>query len=365
MKFYFVLLLVFIGLSCKCQTKKNTASSRDEFSKFRKEIIQFDDKPGKVASILPFSSIYIIDKRFDTASIGYMKIYRNVYDNYRLVTENNFTSELGIFLNSLCQKNTVTDSFPTLVIVLRKFWFYKDYEVPDNKFFKSKTKSNCLLKLGMDCFLYKDTSYMPLLRRDTVLVLDEISRESMKGTLVSVALQDFFKNLFADRNIAIHGKKRPLGKRELEEYYNKNFSKPILTHKPRRGVYMSFDEFIQNAPSQLNFEVKNTDLADDIYLISDTDTIPSRSAWGYCDGEKIFIKAGMNLFELIRQGSAFAFVGNSKLTHKQYDSRYVYNNSRSSAENLAAAGLTQLFSVDKFTLQLFPMLLDMDTGEVY
>ncbi|MEO6455377.1 MAG: hypothetical protein ABIN97_14955, partial [Ginsengibacter sp.] len=154
---------------------------------------------------------------------------------------------------------------------------------------------------------------------------------------------------------------------EINENYNKSFKKAILSDKNlNRGVYMSFNEFKSNSPSYTSFEVKKTTLADDIYLIDGKDTIPTQKAWGYCDGKKSYIKMGGNLFELNKQDNSFSFIGNKGLTHNYSNPRYNYNDNYSPGVNLGAAGLSQLlFSTNKFKIHLFPMKLDMETGEVY
>ncbi len=231
----------------------------------KKEIVALKIQPNVDSRVFPFSNIKIMDKRFDTSAIGYMKIYRNVYDNYKLITGNKLRADLESLVNDFYPKKT-TDSNYILLIVLRKFWFYKEYVATDGEFFKNRKRSKYLFNLGMDCFLLNDSVYTPLLKKDTIVLMDEITKQSEKGALISKTIKDVFESLSLYNSITPINKRR-LNKEELEEYYNKNFRKPILTDQFKKRVYMSFDEFKMNAPSHTNFEVRKTNLADDIYLI--------------------------------------------------------------------------------------------------
>ncbi len=363
MKIYLLPILLCTYFFSYSQSKKNTSGSPDLFGKMKKELIVFKPQPNQDNRLFPFSNIKVIDKRFDTSAIGYMKIYKNVYENYKLITDKGLSVDLESFLNSFYQKKITVNNY-SLVIVLRKFWFYKNYHVGEDEFLRNKRRSDYLLNLGIDCFLFNDTVYTPLIRKDTTVVMDELSRESEKGTLLSETLKNIFGSLSLYNSITYVNKKSLSGD-ELEEYYNKNFRKPILSDDLKKGVYMNFDEFQKNAPSHTIFEVRKTNLADDIYLINNNDTIPIRNAWGYCDGKKIYIKSGNNLFELSRQGRGFSFIGGGKLTHQKQNYNPSFDDTKPPAVNLGAAAITQLIFADKFKLELFPMQLDMETGEVY
>jgi hypothetical protein len=295
-----------------------------------------------------------------------MIIYKNIKKNCKLVTGNSLAYELENYLNGV-YKNKFTSNNSSLVIVLRKFWFYGDYIFINQGLFHPNDL-NYFLNISVDCFLFHDRSYIPLVKKDTILPVYVKMRESERGTTIAGSLINVLNNFSFNEIVDNISSRKRLNEIEVNEYYDKNFHQPIINDTElEKGVYMSFTEFRKNAPSYTNFDVRKTKLADDIYLIEGKDTIPTRKAWGYCDGKNVYIKANSNLFELKRQDKSFAFMGSKKLTHSTYyPGAYLYNSNLSSAENFAVNGLEELvLSSDKFKLTLVPLHLDMETGEVY
>jgi hypothetical protein len=294
-----------------------------------------------------------------------MIIYKNIKRNCKLVTANGLANNLENYLN-IIYKNKFTSNAASLVIVLRKFWFYGDYFYDGKPLLKSSKNINYFLSSGVDCFLFSDNTYYPLIRNDTSVAIDEKLHGTKEGNIIAQHFTSILNSLLINTNIL---KKKRLSAEKLNEYYDKNFQKPILEDADlKRGVYMNFNEFLKNIPSQTNFDVRKTKLADDIYLINESDTFPTRHAWGYCDGKNVYIKQGINLYKLFRQKNGFAFIGSKELKQTALLHTYVpfpdfSNPYLDVGTKLGLSALT--LPHDKYVPLSVPLHLDMETGEVY
>lgn len=363
MRFFLLSTLILTNSLCISQSPKQNINSKNVFDNFKKEQVEFKIKTEN-ATPIAFSNIQIIDKRYDTLSMGYFRYDNPSKEYYKLTTKNYLSIDLQVFLNNIYSKR-ITPNDSSLIIVLRKFWFNRDYDFTSNVL--SQELTSYYFSLGVDCYYFFNNKYIPLLRRDTILEIPQKRKDHEKGILIGENLNKVLNNLFELIATKQLSKSRKLSYQELNEYYGKHFRTSILTDQQlRKGVYMSFDEFKNNSPSYINFDIRKTKLADDIYILDGNDAIASRTAWGYCDGENLFIKLGTNLFPLYRQGNNYSLLGNDKLTHKIGTYTPNYNDRASPGANLGADALGKLlFNRDKFKLELIPLKLDMETGETY
>lgn len=71
MKYLFCFLANFLFLTHACYCQRNEAAN--VFDKIKIEFVEFKSKTQQPVSALPFSNIKVIDKRYDTFCMGYMK----------------------------------------------------------------------------------------------------------------------------------------------------------------------------------------------------------------------------------------------------------------------------------------------------
>lgn len=359
-------MCAFLSSYSQSLSKKKSQEPSNAFDDMQKDVVVFKSNPCVDCTSFAFSNIKIIDRRYDTSSFGYMISYKGFRKNCKLVTQNVLKNDLENCLNDVYKNNLVPNG-SSLIIVLRKFWVYGIYS-SEEKWRSSGTKVNYALKAGIDFFLLSDSLYVPLIRRDTSLPFYETGRVSERGTSMISTLKDFLKSLSIDSVISQVSHRKKLNYQELNEYYDKYFNKPVIHDSElKKGVYMTFDEFKNNAPAYSNFEVRNTKLADDIYLIHGKDTSLTRTVWGYCDGKNRYIKSGTNLFLLNKYENGFSFIGCMKLTYVDYVGLSVPAIATSNPTiNIIELGLRALTTPqNKFKLNLVPLYLDMESGEIY
>ena len=164
-------------------------------------------------------------------------------------------------------------------------------------------------------------------------------------------------------------KKRKFSADEVKKHYDDRWNKPILkTDTLSSGVYRSFSEFINNRPSIRGYSIQKTKLADVLYSSGDGgEAIPLRDVWGYCDGQRIFIKSGENFFMLVKKQNSFYFLGSRELTKAA-----PLNENQSTIQrpfpyvDRYAGPEMQAFGNDHYlTNRLEPLKVDMEKGSVY
>ncbi len=365
MRLSLLFILIFIGYKAVSQSQKKISNPQIVFTNLKKELIDLKIKSNPASENISFSHIKIIDKRYDTTAIGYLR-YNNppITEYYKLVTKYYLSADLESFANKIFQKTAVSN--PTLFIVIRKFRFDTDYDFSSGNMI-GNSPVTYFLTLGIDCFSFSNNEFTPLIKKDTVIQILQKRKANDKGLFIGENFYGVLTDFLKMHNESPFVKKRKLTYAEVNEYYDRKFREAIFTSQQlKKGVYMNFDEFKKNSPSYLNFEIRKTNLADDIYLFDGENTIPSRNAWGYCDGKDSFIKLGGNLFQLYRQGNSYLLMGNDNLSHRTSSYNHTYSDIQSPGTNLGANALGDLlFSKNKFKLEYIPLELDMETGEIY
>jgi hypothetical protein len=365
MKILLLLLLLVSQILCYSQSQKAIRETVDVFSKVRNELIEFKTQSQPQTSLLSFSGIKVLDKRYDTSAIGYMRIVNPHSETYRLITKNKLQYDANAFLNQLYKKGfRANDSL--LIIVVRKFWLYKKYTIEDPKLLKGNIVQRYLFNLSIDCFSFAKNVYTHLIRKDTIIIMKDGAKESEKGTLISESVGNVVNSLSLDSVARQVSGRKKFTYTELNEYYDQNLRQPILNDTfLRKGVYRTFEEFKQNRPYYTNFEVTKVKPETILYLTDDKGSVPTTSEWGYCDGKNIYIKTDKHLFKLNRLAGSFLFMGDKKMANvAKGPNKNVFNN----IPGLWIAGEAldvAMSTPDKLKYELVPLQLDMASGELY
>ena len=324
-------------------------------SRFGHGYITLSYKGEYLLQLQSFKDIAVIDARPDTFAIGFRK--RDIEIRKKLLRfEKGLSHQLSGYLrnNSLLSKDTNACS---LIIVVRDLWL-KEYDVDENENDNIQSDPSdeinfrkSYIRLGFDCYLHKNDAYYAIFRFDTLVSkfhnLPAFSDKYIEYTLTMGLIKA--ENLNTD---SIAAKKRKFSLEEMNAYYKKRWDIPILAETSlRKGVYTNFEEFKTNQPSITNFELKKGKLADVLFA----DGKPMRNAWGYCDGDMIFIKTGENYYPLILQEHSFYFLGSTELnrTKGHYD-----NNNPSGYHS-------NIYMQTRFKNVLLPMKLNWQTGKPY
>jgi hypothetical protein len=171
----------------------------------------------------------------------------------------------------------------------------------------SKLKTSNRLHATVDVFVVSKEGYKAAFRFDTLIVAIE-SAKPYKGVI------NIFNTALVRRVNKINLEKVNLKKAynlvEIKESIKEKFNLPILNDTfYRKGVYSNFTEFINNSPLYINFHIEKSKKFTGIY-IKEADSTSSlvTNIFGYSDGEKTWIKKGVDFYLLHKQGKGFSFL---------------------------------------------------------
>ena len=317
MKILLLLFWVLPSFVFSQKTKPNTANpDRLPGKKFEFEV--FKIAPGEIK--LPFSSIKIIDNRFDTSKLGFIPIVQFI-DNKKKVGRKIIFNEgvakaIENYYNEFYQ-NSFSHNDVKLLIVMKKFWLSgvdnkrnKEIDVPEN------SESIKFLYCKWEYYLSKGEEFMPLKRIDTVVtgvVFESQKNESMRNLSTEKILKLILNGLIEvfDFNAAVNQMEKLPKKtwQQIESYNLASFNIPVLRDSVfTKGVYLNFNEFKNNKPSIINFKEGKMRISfnkTENYLEDDNGNRIT-NYWGYFTGDELKIgKYGND--KLYRANNTFEF----------------------------------------------------------
>jgi hypothetical protein len=141
--------------------------------------------------------------------------------------------------------------------------------------------------------------------------------------------------------------------------YNKNkrTSIDLSSVKNKKGVYKTFAEFKSNQPSIAEFEFSKGAMGDILYVKENNSEYPFRNAWGYCDGNKIFINSCDKYFQLHKRQNTLYFTGLKGI--KKVIKTDVLGSSILAMVSETSRKKTKFVKVMKY------YVVDMETGDVF
>jgi hypothetical protein len=361
MRLLLFLFFMITGLMVFAQKDDKIKGSPDKLA-----YVDFSLRAQRIAPSdikLPFSSIKIIDSRFDTSKIGFVpiefyvpsptsglqqvisfkkiRIYggiaQSIEDYYKVYYENSFTQ------NGL-----------QLLLVMKRFWISGIDNTSGTRMDivgNLKTSTNFYIK--WEYYLGKDNNYLPVKRIDTLLKEQDVIDYTLKGEFsesrqayFKVVLKSLIEILDFNRAVTAYESQPKKTFNEINDFNAKRNNLVILQDSIiKKGVYLSFDEFANNNPSIKDFNIKKMRYGvfkSEPYLEKPDGEMISEY-WGYSDGKEMrFGKFGNEL--IYRKGNTFEF--------------YVLVKLNNTSDVTAAIGGNQLY------LKM-PYQLDMETGLPY
>jgi hypothetical protein len=333
-------------------------------------VITIEINPSdKNVQLFHIDSILVVDARPDTLSIGLAQNYNQ--KPYFINSFHSFSVEAEKFVNNYIIRDG-SDSLSVLMVV-KKFWVCGILKKDDNQQLNglnhdtvSRRVTN--LQAKIEFYLKNRSDYYILYRFDSTLVKDRWASQDA-SELVEATLRASLSKLIG---MSPGLQNVPEGKRkfswdEIELHYNKRFDIPILRDSILvPGVYLSFDDFKNNQPTQKNFELSKDKLTALIFIRQpDGKLFPVKDAWGYCDGRNLFIRSLSNYFLLQRRENSFYIYGSKEFGHKT-----VFSLPNTGAITEAVSGSSGVnyvpgeASSEGFNLKLRPFELDWDDGRL-
>lgn len=301
-----------------------------------------------------FSNIDVMDARPDSSTIGY--IYSpHKRKRKQLVVEQGLEKIIHDWTNKYLQaSNDITGD--RLLIVIKRMRLGPEIlsQKKVSEYLSEDFSGFAGISLKAEFYLNNAGNYYPLYRYDSVITY-RADPGSYAGLFIIKALELSLQKIKTlDREkIKVKGRKMTL--QEVMDYSLQSYNIPILKDKIalNRGVYRSFSEFTSNQPSIGDFTLGKNSLTQVLYIKENGVEFAIATAWGYCDGENIFIYSGNNYFRLFRIGNTFSFKGFRGLNPQLHEMRMPYNN---------GGGYKAYESFDKI-YQVYQV--DIETGKFY
>jgi hypothetical protein len=386
MKFPFLLTgLLWLTLMTCAQSQKDTAATKIEDTTVSKINLSSLPKsnirlylPAKAGSTFYlFNHFEVIDERPDKALIGVRTNKTSSMFSGRdrqLVFDSPAATGIANYFN---HNFTRPGASLTALIILRSLWVSDAMYIPHDM---TKDQDKKLgwghIHLKAEIYATKDSLYTPIVRYDTLLRETTSAYHLSANPSYSMLESDLSGLLInlADSASWIarskQGNSHQITRQQIDDFNQTRFTSPFdNTTAYTRGVYMNFEEFRNNAPSVLDFEIKNENKDQQLLYIKDASGVPyySRTAWGYCDGKSIFIMQDGFLCPAWKEGSAFYFYAVSEQTQVEGGG---YNPGTASIRSPTGAvipgtpgSISPSYEVKKKERSIYA--LDMDTGNAY
>jgi hypothetical protein len=344
------LLIQVISLPGLANAQHQKKDSRDPERLSKKAYNLIAKKAASPELKLPFSSITVIDSRFDTSKFGFTAGF---WGGRKETFQGGVAKAIENYYKDY-YKNAFTDNGLNLVIIMKRYWESKiDYTRTQNLEIMPPAFGEGYTYLKWEYCLEKDGQYLPVKRMDTIIrrneelnnVGEDMLEENKLGYEKIILKLMIEKNDFT-RAVAAFDNQTKKTFDEITAFNNKRYQLPVLqTDTFVKGVYLSFTDFKNNKPSIINFKVKKMNygfMRQERFLTTmDGETITDY--WGYADEDGFrYGKYGNDM--IFRIGNTFQFFVETK--------QVVYDNSSQvTTKNTRRTNM--------------PYQIDMETGLVY
>jgi hypothetical protein len=252
---------------------------------------------GKVKKKQVLASHFVhctfLDARPDTSKVGFAR-FGNYQRFHRLVMVPNCTDYLAQDYPSFLAP--LAEAKDSLVLVLHRFWLSERY-YKDNP---NVTHSYC--HIVADCYKRQNGWLLPL---GPVNVFEK------EGWIVhnyKPLLRDAMASLLAKADTAF-ATRQPIGTavswEGLQQQIANKFKFPILTApQAGKGLYLTYNDFVNNRPTPVDFKV-DEGKRKDVIVAPTLDTSVTNHVWGYSDGQHHYIRLAKHFHQLVHNGQTF------------------------------------------------------------
>lgn len=333
---FFFLLTSFSFLNSFSQNKKPDEFT---FSKFHKKQLSIKTSGKPDLNVTTAGNIEILDWRADSTSIGFQgKVYFTIADIRTF-----FKNQLLSLIDFKKESNLAEDK---VVVCLNKLWVTQNLMQTHNDW-----KEEIIWKVN--CFKRVNDKFTYICQLDTII--ENNNPRFRTHDLISLCLQLSAEKIKSA--LEQPGKPEPYTDLQQVKYHFDDI--PILNDiQKKKGLYMTYEQFLNNAPDDADFEIERDKLTDALFVINSSGTYELiRNVWGYCDGQNMYIKSGEKYFQLCRVNNTFYFYG-------------AKNIKKSVRSDPGTASLLNLATntdrkITKYYLPYYAFQLDLTDGNFY
>jgi hypothetical protein len=254
---------------------------------------------------LLFDSIRVIDFRRDTSRVGVIASGKWSQDQVLLRTP--AAVQLGAYL-----KAGYTGPFGsnTLLVIIKDLWISGPGTYPGGVMHPVWN-----VAFRLEGYLQKGNEYTPLAYLDTLAAFSEYKVENMAASELPELTGLFMEKVadcFRDEDIAA---KKTISYEQIDSFCRIPFSYSMdTTTSLTKGVYANVEEFRNNAPSILRYEVSKDPKSNLELQIPDENgqLYFTHTVWGFCDGKQVYVMMDGNVFPVFCVHHQFYVLGSKE-----------------------------------------------------
>jgi len=312
----YLTLLFFLVLFCTsadCQYREKLKKDKFNSAKFNTFELEISKKRfDKLEFYYPINFSFV-DARADKGKLGFVRVGNgNEFSNMI------FPKEATEYINSRVSGASKGTDGKKLLVVIRHFWLsqmivqssaLKTMMLMDSKGYLS------FCYFSGDFYLENNGQLQYLGRQDTITKyhrwMGNVANDLVNNTLENA--MDFGDSLAAHMPAATAFFDSHL----LNDSLGNQFNYPILkTSHPAKGIYLTYEDFLNDLPLQEEFELKEH-RGDEYLQAQKTDTSITNKAWGYSDGEHIFKHLNDEYYLMLPVQNTFEVAG-PRIIRKTY-----------------------------------------------
>lgn len=307
-----LLLLAFACLFLGTKAQRNTQGKLLLKNKCQPWYLASMAREKEKQASFAIKDIEVADFRPDTSRLGFLTENRKWKDiRFRA----GLRQELNAYLNDLYAH---PEGARSLLVIIKKCWLFDTVLArPDLELQKKAGKGRVIFRA--EVFLKTNAGLVPYTYLDTV-VTSAAGAVNIVHRKLSLLLELLMYKVAGTDEVAVLKRNRLYTFGSLDSLNKRRFTYPMDTALAlRKGVYASLEEFRNNQPSILDFQVQpNNEGHLDLFLKDEAGNLYlSRKMWGYCDGEYCYVMMDGNLFPIIPVDHAFYVFGSREYKRKQ------------------------------------------------
>jgi hypothetical protein len=361
MKRFQITLFLFLALAiARAQPGKAKDSAFRDLLGSKSTVIRLEQGgPSLAKRSGPFSHFEVIDARADTLKIGihadWLKL--GASHNRQVILAGNAPSGIAGYLNA---RYATPDAPYAALIVLRTLWLSDAYYLHEgNHKDPDLAMGRTELRVKVEIYAVKENVYKPLFRFDSLQLSKKWSFNHIGQDLAAI-----LDGMVDSAGIEVEkkwSKTRQLGMDDIRQFNQSRLNPPVVSDSALvKGVYASFEEFKNNAPSIQEYEIKDEKYGSSLYLKEPGgQSYYSHQAWGYCDGKKVYIMKDGALAAAWKYGKTWYFYSGID------DYRNDINAENYHPYMATPAGPGYPIDGPPVKMERHIFIVDMDSGNVY
>ena len=358
MKNTFSLILLLITWASACSQKREILKqNKFNSATFKPYEVEVKKKWFDSVKLYFPGDVEFVDERADKSKLGFVRMGEdNSFFNMLFPQQS-----IGYINSSFHHIIKPTTNQIKLRIVVRHMWMAQIITKSTSRITEKAYIIYCYFKADY----YREVNGMVQLagELDTVFSMRKWmghgSDDLMKKTLITALTQ-------CDSLVASSNAYYPI--KMLSDSLDNQFNYPILkTNAPKKGVYYSYGDFLNNNPKEEGFDVKaNKNVT---YLVTNTsDTSVTNAVWGYSDGNDIYKHLNESYYKMNRVQNTFELAGPRAITKIFTRKEVIVRVALSSfLYGLSGGGFALLLvnSDKKIMSELVPYQLNINEGTFY